>query len=131
MGGRRRADTMGDRTGAMREDRIRDAITLAKNMRNNGASLAAIESRMSGRGFDAPAIKAVMDHIPSEEPDNIILGRDPTTDGRAVLVVVGLLISALGLLVVVGNRSVLAPTVPLFGFALMMVGGVLMTSGRS
>ncbi len=38
---------MDEPTGASREERIRDAITLAKNMRNNGASLEAIESRLA------------------------------------------------------------------------------------
>ena len=122
---------MGEPHGAISEDRIRDAITLAKNMRNNGASLAAIESRLFRRGFDAPAIKAVMDHIPLEEPDNIILRRDTTTGGRAVLVVVGLIISVLGLLLSIGDQSGLAPPVPLFGIALTVIGGVIMATGRS
>jgi hypothetical protein len=122
---------MGEPTGAISEELIRDAITLAKNMRNNGASLEAIESRLARRGFDGPAIKAVLCHIPSEEPNNIIIGRDQSTGGRLVLVIAGLMISGLGLLLVIGNRTGLAPTVPYFGFAVMVLGGVIMAVGRS
>jgi hypothetical protein len=122
---------MDEPTGASREERIRDAITLAKNMRNNGASLEAIESRLARRGFDGPAIKDVLSHIPTEPPDNIILGRDRTTGFRAGLVVVGLLISGLGAFLVIGNRTGVAPTVPYMGFAVMVIGGVIMAVGRS
>jgi hypothetical protein len=121
---------MDEPTGASREERIRDAITLAKNMRNNGASLESIESRLASRGFDEPAIKAVLSHIPWEEPDNIIVRQDPTTGFRAGLVVFGLLISGLGAFLVIGNRTGLAPTVPYMGFAVMVIGGAIMAAGR-
>jgi hypothetical protein len=41
------------------------------------------------------------------------------------------MISALGFFFVIGNRTGLAPTVPFFGFAVMVVGGVIMAAGRS
>jgi hypothetical protein len=122
---------MGEPIRTSDEERLRDAITLAKNMRNNGASLEAIECRLVSRGFDEPAIKAVMHHIPSEEPDNIIVRPDERPGGRMVLVVVGLMISALGLFFVIGNNTGLAPTMPFFGFAVMVVGGVIIAAGRS
>jgi hypothetical protein len=122
---------MGEPMSAIDEERLRDAITLAKNMRNNGASLVTIESRLANRGFDEQAIKAVLRHIPSEEPDNIIVRPDKHSGGRMVLVVVGLMISALGVFFAIGNRTGLAPTVPFFGFALMVIGGVIMAAGRS
>jgi hypothetical protein len=122
---------MDEPNGASREERIRDAITLAKNMRNNGASPEAIAARLARRGFDKPAIEAIMSHVPSEEPDNIILRRDPTTGFRAGLVVVGLIVSGLGAVLVIGNRTGAAPTVPLLGFMVMVVGGVIMALGRS
>jgi hypothetical protein len=122
---------MGEPRNAIDEERLRDAVTLAKNMRNNGASLASIESRLANRGFDERAIEAVLRHIPSEEPDNIIVSPDKRSGGRTVLVVAGLMISALGFFFVIGNRTGLAPSVPFFGFAVMVVGGVIMAAGRS
>ncbi len=122
---------MDDPTGATREELIRDAITLAKNMRNNGASLESLESRLASRGFDAMAIKAVLQHIPLEEPKNIIISQEPTSGGRMGLVIVGLMICGLGAFLVIGNRTGLAPTVPFFGFFMMVLGGVIMAAGRS
>jgi hypothetical protein len=122
---------MGEPTNAIDEERLRDAVTLAKNMRNNGASLASIESRLVNRGLDEQAIKSVLRHVPSEEPDNLIVSPDQRSGGRVVLVVAGLMISALGLVLVFGNKTGLAPTVPYFGFAFMVIGGVIMAAGRS
>jgi hypothetical protein len=122
---------MDESSGATRDERLRDAITLAKNMRNNGASLAVIESRLARRGFDGPEIKAVMGHIPVEEPDNIIVRPDTPTGGRMVIVVVGLMVAGFGLFLVIGNRTGLAPTAPFLGFAVVVVGGVIMAAGRS
>jgi hypothetical protein len=122
---------MGEPGNTIDEERLRDAVTLAKNMRNNGASLESIESRLANRGFDGRAIEAVLRHVPSEEPDNIIVRPDGRSGGRMVLVVVGLMISTLGFLLVIGNRTGLAPTAPFFGFAVMIVGGVVMAAGRS
>jgi hypothetical protein len=48
---------MGEPVGATPEELMRDAIILAKNMRNNGASLETIEARLANRGFDAEAIR--------------------------------------------------------------------------
>jgi hypothetical protein len=122
---------MGEPTNAIDEERLRDAITLAKNMRNNGASLASIESRLANRGFDGQAIKAVLRDIPSEEPDNIIVRSDEGSGGRMFLVFVGLMIFALGFFFAIGNKTGVAPTMPFFGFAVMVVGGVIMAAGRS
>jgi hypothetical protein len=124
-------NAMGEPANATDEERLRDAITLAKNMRNNGASLESIESRLANRGFDAQSIQAVLHHVPSEEPDNIIVRPDGQSGGRVFLVVLGLMISALGLFFVFGNKTGLAPSVPFFGFAMMVVGGVIMAAGRS
>ena len=41
------------------------------------------------------------------------------------------MIAGLGLFLVIGNRSGLLPTVPLLGFMVMVVGGVIMSIGRS
>ena len=122
---------MGEPYGVISEDRIRDAITLAKNMRNNGASLAAIESRLSesrlrctgdqGRDGSHPAGGARQHHPQAGHDDG----------WPRVLVVVGLIISALGLLLSIGDQSGLAPAVPLFGIALTVIGGVIMAAGRS
>jgi hypothetical protein len=100
-------------------------------MRNNGASLKQIESRLERRGFDQQAVEAVLRHVPKEEPENFIVGSDRTTGGRVLLVLIGLMISAVGLFFVAGNRTGLAPTVPFFGFAGMIVGGAIMAAGRS
>jgi hypothetical protein len=121
---------MNDPMNTVDEGRIRDGITLARNMRNNGASLESIESRLLGRGFDERAVRAVMSHIPSEEPDNIIVKPQAET-GRMGLVLIGLTISVLGALLALGNQTGLAPSVPFFGFAVMVVGGVIMAAGRS
>jgi hypothetical protein len=50
---------MSEPPGAIDDERIRNAITLAKNMRNNGASVETIEVRLSNRGFDKAAIAAI------------------------------------------------------------------------
>jgi hypothetical protein len=47
-----------------------------------------------------------------------------------VLVVVGLMVSALGFFFAIGNITGLAPSVPFFGFAVMVVGGVIIAAGR-
>jgi hypothetical protein len=112
------------------EGRIRDAITLARNMRNNGASLATIESRLLGRGHDAQAVKAVMSHIPTEQPDNIIVKPHADT-GRAILASIAMTLMVLGLLVAAGNISGVAPSVPFLGFAMMAMGGVIAAAARS
>ena len=122
---------MGEPISSESNERIRDAITLAKNMRNNGASLKLIESRLVRRGFDKPAVEAVLHHVPEQEPDNIIVAPDRATGGRTVLVVIGLMISAAGVFFVIGNQTGLAPSVPFFGFAMMIVGGAIMAAGRS
>jgi hypothetical protein len=101
---------------------VRDAITFAKNMRNNGASLQTIEARLRGCGFDAMAIKSVLAHIPSEEPKNTIVGRDESTGARMGLVFVGLMVVAAGVFFAVGNLSGVAPSLPYFGFAMMVLG---------
>jgi len=121
---------MGQKFDATSDELVRDAITLAKNMRNNGASIEMIESRLAKRGFNPPAIKAVLSQIPSEEPNNIIVGRDESTGARMVVVFFGLLICFAGGFFVVGNRTGIAPSVPFFGFALMVLGGVIMNIGR-
>jgi len=41
------------------------------------------------------------------------------------------MISGLGAFLVIGNRTGLAPTAPYFGFAVMVLGGVIMAAGRS
>ena len=64
----RRASNMEEPSRDSREERIRDAITLAKNLWNNGASRENIESRLSRRGLDELAIRAVLRHLPSVEP---------------------------------------------------------------
>jgi hypothetical protein len=112
-------------------ERIRDAITLAKNMRNNGVSLETIEFRLVRRGFDVPAVEAVLRHVPKEEPNNIIVAPDEAIGGRRFLVILGLVISAFGLFFVFGNQTGMAPTLPFFGFAVMVGGGLLMAAGRS
>jgi hypothetical protein len=61
---------------------------------------------------------------------SVIVRRDPTTGFRAGLVV-GLVISGLGALLVIGHRTGAAPTVPYLGFIVMVFGGVIMAIGRS
>jgi uncharacterized membrane protein len=73
----------------------------------------------------------VLGEIPAGEPDNIILRGDPTTNFRSAPVVVGLVIFALGALLAAGNRTGLATTVPYGGFAVMAIGGGIMSAGRS
>jgi hypothetical protein len=121
---------MSESIDAANDDRIRNAITLAKNMRNNGASLEKIEASLLRRGLDGSAVEAVLGHIPTEEPDNIIVRPDPSARGRKFLIVVGLTITALGFFFAIGNRTGLAPSVPFFGFATMIVGGALIVAGR-
>jgi uncharacterized membrane protein HdeD (DUF308 family) len=72
-----------------------------------------------------------MSHVPTAEPDNLIVRKDSTHGGRVVLVLAGMIVFGLGLLAFFGNRTGLAPTVPFFGFALMIVGGAIMNAGRS
>jgi hypothetical protein len=83
------------------------------------------------RGFDQAAIDAVLREVPKEAPENAILKPQRLTGGRPVLVVAGLAISVLGLCFVIGNRTGAFPTVPFFGFALMVFGGVMMALSRS
>ena len=59
---------MDDSTTTSREERIRDAVTLAKNMRNNGASLETIEARLARRGFDKAAIEPSWAGSPRRSP---------------------------------------------------------------
>jgi hypothetical protein len=126
-----RFETMDESSGSIiDEERIRDAVSLCKNMRNNGASLEAIENRLANRGFDAMAIKAVMQHIPVKEPDNIIVNREFQKRGNVALVVVGLMFCALGAFLVIGNRTGMAPTLPFMGFFFMVIGAVIMAAGR-
>ncbi|GAC1473423.1 MAG: hypothetical protein NVSMB9_22020 [Isosphaeraceae bacterium] len=116
------------------DEQIHNATLLAKNMRNNGASIETIEIRMASRGLDGPAIKAVLHQIPLEEPDNLIIRQSRQNragPGRTVLVLVGLMISMLGVLLIMGNRTGLAPTLPFLGFAVMIIGGVLLSAARS
>jgi hypothetical protein len=122
---------MGEPTKEIDEQRLRDAITLGKNMRNNGASLETIQARLAKRGLGEAAIQQVLHHIPTEEPDNIIVRPEGRSGGRTVLVVAGLMISALGFFLVIGNKSGLAPSLPFFGFAVMVCGGLIMAAGRS
>ncbi|WP_165067118.1 hypothetical protein [Paludisphaera rhizosphaerae] len=112
-------------------DRIRDAVTLAKNMRNNGVSRETIAIRLANRGFKPQAVEEVLRQVPREEPVNIIVGNGSTNGGRMILVAVGAMISLMGLFFVVGNRTGAAPTVPFFGFTFMVIGGVIMNAGRS
>jgi hypothetical protein len=116
---------------ASQDELIRNAITLAKNMRNNGASLETIEARLANRGFDAMAIKSVLAHIPSEAPKNIIVGRDESTGARTILVFVGAMFAVAGVFFAIGNLTGIAPSVPYFGFAMMVLGGVIMKVARS
>ena len=122
---------MSDPSDVASDERVRDAITLAKNMRNNGASIEMIEARLVGRGFDEKAVEAVLRQVPKEEPDNVIVRPDPTPGGRRLLVVFGLMVSALGLVLVIGNRTGLAPTLPFFGTIVIALGVVIMAAGRS
>ncbi len=122
---------MDDQSPVVSEERIRNAITLARNLRNNGASRDSIAARLASRGFDKRSIDAVLREVPAEAADNIIVKPDPAPGGRLVLVLAGLFISGLGVFFFIGNRTGLAPSVPFFGFALMVVGGVLMAAGRS
>ena len=86
---------------------------------------------MFRRNRRKPAVEAVLRHVPEQEPDNIIVAPDRATGGRTVLVVIGLMISAAGVFFVIGNQTGLAPSVPFFGFAMMIVGGAIMAAGRS
>jgi hypothetical protein len=91
---------MDESADTSRDEHIPDAVALARNMRNNGASLEAIAARPASRGFDGRAIAAIMSHVPAQPPDNIVVGPKPITDFRAVLIVVGFLISGAGRLAV-------------------------------
>jgi hypothetical protein len=82
------------------------------------------------RGFDDRAIKAVLLNIPWKEPDNIIV-RPRAEPGRVVIVLIGLMVSGLGLFLWLGNKSGLSPTLPYLGFVVMAAGGVIMALGRS
>jgi hypothetical protein len=100
-------------------------------MRNNGASLVSIGVRLASRGFDEQAIQAVLEHVPSEEPDNIIVGQEKLSGGRMVLVFVGMAVSVLGLFFVIGSVTGLVPMPRFFGFAVIFAGGFIASSGRS
>ncbi len=99
------------------KEHIRDSITLAKNMRNNGASFEAIKSRLMRKGLDQSAIIVVLGQIPAEEPDNIVVSSDPSVGGRLILIVVGLLISGIGLFMVIVSRTGDAPPFEFMGFS--------------
>jgi len=87
---------MGEPTGRDNDEHIRDAVTLAKNMSNNGATREAIESRLVSRGFDQSAVEAVLRQIPKEKAkDPLVIGlyeTGPATcndhDPRAIQVAV-------------------------------------------
>jgi hypothetical protein len=52
---RRRSQALDKPADPIIDERIGNAIILAKNMRNNGASVAVIESRLVHRGLDKAA----------------------------------------------------------------------------
>lgn len=122
---------MSDLQDGIDADRIRDAVTLAKNMRNNGVSREGIEARLANRGFKPQAIEEVLCLMPKEAAENIIVGSRSTDGGRVLLVVAGAMIALMGLFFVVGNKAGAAPSVPFFGFTVMVIGGVIMNAGRS
>src|SRR4051794_36545698 len=112
---------MGESADPIREERIRNAVMLARNMRNHGASLALIELRMVRRGLDASAIKTVMSQVPAED-----LARVDDSSGIScpfLLVVVGLMISVSGLFLVVCFRDVYFA--PFLGLGVLIIGGLL------
>ncbi len=121
---------MDDHPSMVNEDRIRDAITLARNLRNNGTSHDSIASRLARRGFDKPSIDAVLRELPAEAPDNIIVVPDRSTGGRLVLIIAGLTIFGVGAVFAVVGRAAEAPMLWIFGIALLIAGGALMAAGR-
>jgi hypothetical protein len=127
----REASPMDYRPSMVNEDRITDAITLARNLRNNGASLESIASRLARRGFDKPSIDAVLRKLPAEAPDNIIVRPDRSTGGRLVLIIAGLTIFGVGAVFAVVGRGARAPMLWILGIALLIAGGALMAAGRS
>jgi hypothetical protein len=81
--------------------------------------------------LDELSVQVVLSHVPKELPDNIIVAPDPTTSGRKFLVLVGLMISAFRVVIALGNRSGLAPSLPLLGAMIIVFGSVIMAAGRA
>src|SRR5262249_29159004 len=123
---RRRAGHLGNRR--LREDTATSGTRGPPVVR--GTALGPEGERIGPPGD--PPLGPEVDGIPRQrsEPNNIIV-RPHAEPGRMVLVLIGLMVSGLGLLLVFGDRSGLAPTVPYLGFAVMVVGGVIIAAGRS
>jgi len=109
-------------TGGAGDDRIQDAIVLAKNLWNNGMPRERIADRLLTRGLDEAGVESVLAHVPLEEAENLVVGTRSAPIHPGIIIGIGVTISLMGILLIFSTIIGGVFRTSRIGYGLVVVG---------